>query len=338
MKPSAKMERDHLQARIATVQFMINDLSPDDRISRIGLVEHIEELKEELAAMPDIAYPESASVDLYFSGKPVFAQQGISTDFSQKLLEHFQATVTAIKAELDGYVLHERGEVPNSHTSKLHITGIVRGSFGFRLEEILEQHQLPLPSPGEEKATSPLQKAIEKTIDTFIALSKKNEEELESIVGDMNARTFNHIKKFIELMHKQEANFRLASGAKDHSFDKNQISNLYNRLDEKIIAIEEETIIRTIKLNGVLPVSHEIEYELLDSIESVGGVKKCRVDGAFSTDELKRLIASEHISKGIPFNARFLLKKTRFRGTEKEKWVFLGPSKEGDPDSKSQSH
>ncbi|MDI9349228.1 MAG: hypothetical protein QM537_04415 [Candidatus Symbiobacter sp.] len=312
MKPIAKIERDYLQSRIGAVQAMLNNLDANDRISRIGLTEHLEELKAELAAMPDLRFPESVSVALFFSGKPVIGHQGIESDFASKSLSFFQGIVTAIKADLSGEIVHERGKMRNSQESALHITGTIPGSFGFLLEEMPEQ--LPL-SLLKGETVSPLQSTVDKTINALSVLAKGKDEEAESIIHDVNQRAFNHVKDFIELMHSKEANFRLVSGEKDQSFLKSEIERAYLRLNQS--QVDENEGVFTVTLDGFLPNFHEVDFKFDGENNPIRG----KVSSELDQDMLVQYNIS-YLRK--PLRAKLRIETKSFNENKKQKFVFLG--------------
>lgn len=130
MSTVRKMERDFLRADIAAVGNLMNGLGEEDVMARFSLEERLTELQGALTQLETAPIETSASAALFFGGKPLVGSQGIESGFAGSAVGQFQDLVSMIHAHETGG-LAERGTVPRRASSALHITNIVRGSFGF---------------------------------------------------------------------------------------------------------------------------------------------------------------------------------------------------------------
>lgn len=282
MSSLLKLERDRLLAEAHSLESIIEDLDSEDIMSKIGLQDRLAEIREEIYAL-EIPYDRNASLALFFSGAPVIGQRGIESEFASQAVGRFQDLVSKIMAdELSG--LGERGPIPARATSTMHITNIVRGSFGFLLEEMNDQ--------GEMVETA-LERAVEGAGKLLMAYSGENEEEFQIALGDTNGRIANAARDIFQLLSANDATLRLLTSQIDHSFYK---ADLDIALDRALSSNVEETVV---SLNGViaglLPEGHMFEFR--------------------SNDETIRGKISREVEAGeiVVWNQRFLGNEVRAR-------------------------
>jgi len=167
MSTVRKLERDFLKADINAVDGLLRRLGDEDVMARFGLEERLAELQGELAELEDALPESSASAALFFGGKPVVGSQGIESQFASAAVGQFQDLVAMVLAHDTGN-LAERGTVPRRASSTLHITNIMRGSFGFLLQEVQPQLQI---------LDSSLKTAVDEATRLLDAFGEENEEQ-----------------------------------------------------------------------------------------------------------------------------------------------------------------
>src|SRR5437879_325840 len=129
-----KLDRDHVQAEIATLESMLQRLPPNDSLGRRSLEARRRSLIQELETLAGIS-ERRAQVALYFGGDPVVGSVGVQARFSAATISSFQDLITKVWAAESGN-LAAMGPVPAQEDSQLHITHLVHGSFGFLFEEL----------------------------------------------------------------------------------------------------------------------------------------------------------------------------------------------------------
>ena len=137
-----KLERDFAHADLAAVQGLLAQLGDEDIMARFGLEARRDELQQTIETLDAAPDEPVASAALFFGGGPVIGARGIESEFAGSAVTKFQDIVAKVLAHETGG-LGQRGIVPNKGASTLHITNIVRGSFGFLLEEV-QPHQQQL--------------------------------------------------------------------------------------------------------------------------------------------------------------------------------------------------
>jgi hypothetical protein len=223
-------------------------MTSKDVFAKLSLQSRREDLQQELASLTN-AQEVSASASLFFGGDPVLANRGIEASFGAQAMEKFQDVVTKIFAVQHTGSLGQRGTVPGKDASKLHITNIVRGSFGFRLEEL---------SPQANLITSPLKDAVDEATRLMERFGVEDEEAFESEVENLDGRVLATIRDFFGILSDHRATFRLVSGNNDRSFRAQNIVRAAERA--KITTLDEEDIELPGQLSGALRDSRIFEF------------------------------------------------------------------------------
>ena len=243
-----KIERDFARADLASVTGLLAQLGHEDVMARIGLEARRNELQQTIAAFDEIGAEPVASAALFFGGTPVISARGIETGFAGAAVTKFQDIVAKILADRTSG-LGERGVVPNKGASTLHITNIVRGSFGFLLEEI--QPQQPLLDTA-------LKSAVDGTIQLLDALGEPDEEMFRTAVEATDPRVFDTAREFFKLMHESSATLRVVAGDTDRSFGAEAVARAADRAAST--TVEEIAEQMEGELGGVLPDAHQFEF------------------------------------------------------------------------------
>jgi hypothetical protein len=261
---SAKLDRDFLAADLAMVDHMLGTMTGRDVFARLSLQSRRDELQAKLASLARVREV-SASASLFFGGDPVLANQGIEVSFGAQAMERFQDVVTNIFAVQHTGSLGQRGAVPGKDAAKLHITNIVRGSFGFRIEEMASQPAL---------LESPLKDAVDEATRLMERFGVADEEAFESEVENLDGRVLAKIREFFGLLNEHRATFRLVSGNSDKSFRAPSIARAAERA--KITTLDEREIEFEGQLSGALRDSRIFEYRT--------GTEKGTIKGSICLD------------------------------------------------------
>lgn len=259
-----KLERDLAFADMAAVTALLDQLTDEDVMARFGLEARLDELREqieELNALPEVT---SASAILFFGGRPVTGSHGIESEFAGSAVTKFQDLVAKVLAQ-DSGVLGQRGVVPNKTASTLHITNVVRGSFGFQLEEMLEQEQL---------VDTSLKTAVDETLHLLDAFGEPDEERFQEAVAAIDQRVLGTAREFFDLMRQGGATLRLVAGEVDHSYGAEAVGRAAERATSTTVEDLEEVVVG--QLAGVLPDAHQFEFRATGD----RGVLRGRVDRA----------------------------------------------------------
>lgn len=265
-----KLERDFVRADLAAVSSLLAQLGEEDVMSRFGLEARREELLQTIARFEDAGDEPIASAALFFGGAPVVGTRGIETEFAGLAVTRFQDIVAKVLAH-QSVGLGQRGIVPNKSASILHITNIVRGSFGFLLEEVSTQQPLMETS---------LKIAVEEATRLLEALGGPDEEQFSSAVEATDDRVLATANEFFDLMRQADATLRVVSGKTDRSFGSEAIATAAERARSTTVENAEETVPG--QLSGVLPDAHQFEFRA----EPARGTIRGKISRTFDVDQL----------------------------------------------------
>jgi len=243
-----RLRKESLLAELASLESILRKLSEDDIFSRAGYESRIENLKTEINII-DSEIPNEANAALIFSGSPVIGSLGIEAEFSAAILGNFQEVISKLLAQYKRENISRVGPIPGKDTSRLFITNILHGSFGFELKEIPDQFAL---------SDTKLKKAVEDATNIIVTLGQESDK-FEEEIAHLNTRTYESFKSFFTTIHNKEALFKIASSNITESFDKIMVERAFNRITST--KLEEQEMIITGKLLGILPDSHRYEFE-----------------------------------------------------------------------------
>ena len=298
---SAKLDRDFVAADLAAVDQLLGSLTARDAFAKLSLESRRKDLQQTLASLADVQ-EFSASASLFFGGEPVLANQGIEVSFGAQAMEKFQDVVTKIFAVQHTGSLGQRGAVPGKDAAKLHITNIVRGSFGFRVEEKPSQSAL---------LESPLKDAMDEATRLMERFGVEDEEAFESEVENLDKRVLDTIRDFFGLLNDHRATFRLVSGNRDKSFRAQTIAMAAERA--KITTLGEAEVEMPGQLSGALRDWRVFEFRPATGRPAIKG----SVGPDLTSDEITKInhefadrdsIAKFHV-KSVRQNDRILREK-----------------------------
>jgi hypothetical protein len=265
-----KLDRDFARADLAAVTGLLARLGNEDVMARLGLEARLEELQQTVAALEEIPDAPTASAALFFGGEPVAGTRGIESEFAGQAIGKFQDLVSKVLAH-ESVGLGQRGVVPRKAASTLHITNIVRGSFGFLLEEV---------QPADQSVTTSLTAAVEEATRLLDAFKESDEEQFRSAAESMDERLLSTTREFFGLMRQSGATFRLVAGNHDRSFGSQDVVRAAERATST--HVEETEVAVSGRLTGVLPESHLFEFRAAGAREVIRG----RVHRSLTTEQL----------------------------------------------------
>ncbi|OYZ12931.1 MAG: hypothetical protein B7Y35_15680 [Sphingomonadales bacterium 28-64-96] len=285
-----KLERDFAHADIAAVNGLLAQLSDEDVMTRFGLESRLEELQQSLTALHAEEDEPMAAAALFFGGQPVIGSRGIESEFGGAAITKFQDLIAKVLAHESGS-LGQRGVVPNKGASTLHITNIVRGSFGFMLEEVSPQHQI---------VGTPLKAAVDEATRLLDAFGEPDEEQFRSAVETIDQRVLGTAREFFDLIRQGGATLRVVAGNRDKSFGAEAVARAADRATSTLVQDDEEVIAG--QLAGVLPDAHQFEFRAGE----VRGTLRGAVDRTIPADQLGRF---NRDLVNVPSSARFRVKR-----------------------------
>ncbi|NEV02429.1 hypothetical protein [Bradyrhizobium uaiense] len=307
-----KLESDYIKANISEVTALLDRVGDRDVMSRFGLEDQLNELNEALARLEAMSPETLASAALFFGGKPVLGSQGIESGFAGSAVGQFQDLVSMVHAH-ETVGLAERGTVPRRASSTLHITNIVRGSFGFLLEEVQPQLQI---------VDSSLKTAVDEATRLLKAFGEDDEEQFRSAVEEIDQRVLATTGEFFDLMRKSGATVRLVSGDTDRSFGSDVVARAVERARTTTVVDDNETVRG--QLAGVLPESHQFEFRTTDERGTIRG----KVDRDLTPHQLG-LFNKEYVNTNS--RARLKVKRVlRNQAVVRERYTLVGIEPDAD--------
>ncbi len=265
-----KLEYERSMADLTAIEKLISNVDKNDALARLGLESRLNELKGKVARLAEFAGSELASAAIYFGGKPVISNKGIESNFASEIIEIFQDLVSKVMAETLG-PLGSRGKVPKKELSKLHITDITRGSFGFVFEELDEQSYL---------FDTGLKSSVDTSLELIEAFVDADDEELQELLKSCDQRVVDSIESFFQVLDDNEARVRLVNEKLDKSIYEPQIKLGLSRASS--ISYEEGQKELVGKLTGAM--SYEHSFEMLIDDNTVKG----KISRGISAQEIEK--------------------------------------------------
>jgi hypothetical protein len=266
-----KTESDEIRADLATVEALLGAAPEGDILGRRSLTARRDILTQELATLTAHARP-SAHAAVYFGGAPVVGSRGIDATFASRALANYEDFVTKIWGQRQHGNLPASGPVRDRHEARLHITGVVRGSFGFELAEL----EGPTSLEG-----APLRDAVDLATRAIIAAGE-SDDALADAAEDLDGRAFAALREFFTVLKKGGASVRVVTDDLDRSFDVSAVLAAAERTQGTLT--EEEDVPIPGEFLGVLPERRTFEFRRDD-----GTVLRGRVSEEMPIADLGRL-------------------------------------------------
>ncbi|HML29511.1 MAG TPA: hypothetical protein PKE16_11875, partial [Hyphomicrobium sp.] len=202
----------------------------------------------------------AASAALFFGGPKVVGSRGIEADFAGDALERFQDLVSKTFARRERGILRARGRVAARPSSKLMVTAVTRGSFGFVLEEVGDQ---------EEAVRTQLSEVVEDVVDFVAHVADPAEDVFLEAVGDIDARLLGSARAFFDSLSKAGATLRIVEGDREISLGRDEVQRGKERTEGLVVTESEAN-----QLNGtlfVLPAHRKFEFRLDGTGDTISG-------------------------------------------------------------------
>ncbi|CAO3406308.1 hypothetical protein [Azospirillum largimobile] len=265
-----KIRKDYIAADLANVERMLSQVSDNDILTAMSLESRRDELVEQLQSLEDLRET-YASAAIFFSGSPVVGSRGIASEFAGNAISKYQDLVSKIHSLRSKGILAQRGVVAGKELSKLHITNVVRGSFGFQLEEIADQSSL---------VDSSLKDAVDQATEVMQSFGSEEEERYVSAAATIDERVLSTVRDFFNLMKGDNACFRLVAGNIDRSFDRNAIERAAERAQATHVSDDNEIIIG--QLSGIMTEARQFEFRT----KSDRGTIRGKISGEITEEQL----------------------------------------------------
>lgn len=224
-----KLEHDALTADLAAVESLLASRSEaEDPIGFLQYTYRKEEIEAELRRL-EVRVPHHAELGIFFGGGPVQGSRGINVDFAGKALDGLQALITKRFSEVEIGRLRQRGRLPLMDRSKMLLTGVVRGSIGFVLEEAGQDGAL---------VNTPLHGIVSELADILSRIGSDDEALFDEAAASLDQRILGTLKQFFVMLDEQQATLRIVNGDRDFLLDRKAVSLARQRVQE--IEIEEQ--------------------------------------------------------------------------------------------------
>ena len=276
-----RLERDSLLADLQNTQQLLAETPENDPLGRMMLLRRIAEIQSELNELSS-APSTVASAAILFSGDPVIGSKSIQAEFAGRMILKIQDLVSKQFASSFS-TLGSRGPVPGFQETKLELTGLALGSFGF----VFEEKEAASPAFFD----SPMKLALEKTIQLMSDFSSSSEGEFRKAIEDLEPRVFFTLREFISELYTHNARFKVIGDTISNEFNSQQISLAHQRLQRSDISEDEFTAQGL--LIGLIPIGRRFEFRIAETGEIISGL----VGPRLSQDYLERLEREQMVGK-----------------------------------------
>ncbi len=256
-----RARRDFLLTEIAAVEELIRGVVPHDVFGKMSMEERLVELQSELRALGDaVEEPAAEGLALLFEGEPVVGNSAIEAEFSAKAITQIQEVAARLNARREGRELAMAGPIPLRRESKLYITGLKAGSFGFQLDE----------APGQSKDGGRSIRPVLQDIADLIVSASESDEALDEAMPALDQRTLSSLKDFFEHVGGSNASLHVVSGTLDRSIPNEDLRRAAQRVS-RVHITDERVLELKGKLLGVLPESRQFEFVRTDNEQTIKG-------------------------------------------------------------------
>ena len=224
-------ERTEAEDPIGFHQFTARKAKIEDEIKRLGT-----------------AFPKHAEMGVFFGGKPVQGSRGMNADFASKVLDEIQGLISTRFSEVAAGPPKKRGPLLYGDQAQMIVTDVMRGSFGFVLEE----------AGGDEEIVETALKEVVTEISSIISrIGALEEGVFEEAASELDERFLGQLKRFFQYMDDQAATIRIVNDNKDFLLDRNAITRAKTRIDGIEIG---ETILEISGQLYLLPESKKFDF------------------------------------------------------------------------------
>ncbi|GAA4490728.1 hypothetical protein [Gluconacetobacter tumulicola] len=276
-----KLHLDALRSDIASVQAMLARSRGRDPMGEMSLRARLQGLEAQLSAFEQ-ERGTKANVALVFDGNPVRGSSAIDANFAGQALQDYQDLITRQMASVSNVDLGVRGQIPMpiKQQSRMNITALVHGSFGFMLEENDDGQQALLETPTRA--------AVRLVTNLLKGAAAADERWFEDQLPEIDVRLFASLRNFISTLHKAGSTLKLSEKERDLRLTPEDVERAYERTSQVEVEEVENSIVG--ELLGIVPIARRFEFRT-----SNGEIISGRVAGSLSADYLERLEREELI-------------------------------------------
>ena len=269
-----KMNAASLKSEVQGIQLLLGSLDEGDFIGRASLGYRLEQIEKDLQQYGRTEST-AGSVILAFDGGPVIGSRGVDAEFAADAIRSYQELITKQMAATENGGLARSGPVPSKSASRLNITDLVAGSFGFRLEEE--------GSDEPEFIDSGVKKSIEAVDDILNSFASSRESDFNSALSQVDRRVFVSIKKFYETLYRDSASLKIIEDEREITLDHRSILRARDRITN--VDFEDEEYSVRGQLLGLAPIQRRFDFRDLETGDVISG----QVGQRLSDDYLERL-------------------------------------------------
>jgi len=227
-----KFELDSLQADLSAIDRLLQGRSQEDDPLGYRQYSHRKrEIEERIRGISSTSETK-AEIALFFGGRPVIGSRGISSEFASKTIGSFQNLVSKRFASAENARLATRGPIPQREQSGLLISDVVRGSFGFVLQEADA-----VPSLIDTQ----LKDIVAEIADLIYRFSAADTESLDSAYDGIDPRILGELKNFFTDLDEAGATVRMVEGERDFTLDADSVMRGRQRVDTMEIEVNADT-------------------------------------------------------------------------------------------------
>ena len=176
--------------------------SPSARLSLLSRLNDVQGELENLEPEPNVV-----SAQIIFNGLPVIKEHGIEASFATQATLDYIDTVYLVGLDSEG-LLNSTGRIPFSpERYKMLITGVERGSFGFRLENALRE-----PAAGEA-----IEKAIQRA-NEILGATQGEERQARQLLTETPPRIIRPMHSFAKRVADADATCSVWRGEERFAF------------------------------------------------------------------------------------------------------------------------
>lgn len=253
--------RDVIRSEVSEIESILARIPPENVIDRFGLEARLGELNLELAALGD-RVQDAERLQLTFRGQPVLGSRAIAADFAGAASSAFVDAFSAIIAGLKGSLRYS-GPIPDKVSSRLMITGMATGSYGFEMELPAFQSDLFAESATPGDAAQLLRELLRVS-------ATGSDDDISDIVEAIHPRAVRKVADFLSVVSKKGAWCGLEFRNEYFKFDNlDQLKNSEYRLRSENIIEGEEVYFG--EFQGILPKGRTFEFVLSDDSDVIRG-------------------------------------------------------------------
>lgn len=305
---AVKLSRDVLQSDLAAIQRLLDRVGVKDPLARITLSQRKEVIERELAQL-EADRATVGTVLLSFEGGPVRGSYAIDADFAGRALQDYQELIAKQLAASDSGGLAQRGPVPDRQVSRLNVTNVVHGSFGFLLEEDREDEP--------QMFDSAVKQAISKVSDLFSTVTSPDPAGFFEALDSVDPRVFISLRKFIEDLYREGSSMKVYEEDRALNFDVYAVNTARERMHAVEVTDDEITIDG--ELLGIVPIQRRFDFR----DRANGEIIKGKVGQRLSADYLERIHRDEQ-TVGRHYRATMLRRSIRRAdGVVATSWTLL---------------